>query len=146
MITFSNQNSEIIINFASMKIFILNTYINNMELTSENIHRYLNILRFRIKKNRYKIFKKVLAYIYLFLSYAAFVGYFSYSIRIANKPLGAFFLDLHVLCYFVVWTLLNHLILKKTVPHRVLLLIEILLFITLWTIFWSDLMYENRPR
>lgn len=114
-----------------------------MELTSENVHRYFNILKFRLKKHRYKILKNILAYLYLFLTYTAIVYYFSFSIRIAIKPLSWFFLVLQMLGYFLLYVLLNHLFIRKVVSHKIMLIIEALLFIAIFTLIISDLRYEE---
>ncbi len=112
-----------------------------MELDSRNIARYFKILKYR----KYKIFKTVVCYGYLFLVYIAIVYNFSYQIRIEGKPLGQFIVIPRTLGLFIAYTIINHLILRNVVSHKILLIIELLLFMTLCALWWSDQMVEFRP-
>lgn len=119
-------------------------FANEMELDSKTIKRLFKILKYRFIKNRSIILKKVISYLYLFISYAAIVYNFSYYIRIMAKPIGSLLLSMQTIGYCITYVIINHLVIKIVVSNRVLLLIEWLLFVTLCVLWWSDIKYENR--
>lgn len=89
-------------------------------------------------------FKQLLAYICLFICYIAIVFDWSYKILTANKPLGLLFVSMHTLAYYLFYVIFNHLIIKRFISNRIIVIIEILLFVTIFTILFSNAIWENR--
>lgn len=88
--------------------------------------------------------KKVAAYGYLLVGYIVIEYNFSYGIRMTSKPIGSMLLVLFTLGYYLVYILLNHLLIKRFVSSKILIIIEIVLIITLVTLFYSDETFVNR--
>ena len=88
---------------------------------------------------------QICAYLYLVTGYAYIIYNFSYIVRITNKPLGWFMLNVGTLDLFAIYVLINHLLVKKIISTKILYVFEVLLFIAFFTLWWSDIMYENRP-
>lgn len=97
-----------------------------------------------MKSKHIKCLKKAIGYIYVYSSYIAMVYFFSYKIRMLAKPIGLALLVVSTLGFYAVYIVINHLIIKKIISKKVLITIEILLLITLYTLFESDIMFENR--
>lgn len=92
----------------------------------------------------YKI-QQIAAYTYLYLCYSIIVFDWSYKILTANKPLGLLFVSIHTLAYYLFYVIFNHLIIKRFISNRIIVIIEILLFVTIFTILFSNAVWENRP-
>ena len=82
-------------------------------------------------------------YICIFIIYSNGI-FFSYKIRMLAKPIGLALLVVSTLGFYAVYIVINHLIIKKIISKKVLITIEILLLITLYALFESDIMFENR--
>lgn len=87
--------------------------------------------------------KKYCAWLYLIIVYSYIIYDYSYLIRVVAKPIGLFVLLINNLSIYCVYLLINHIFIKKIIPTKILLTIEILLFIALYTLFISDIAYEN---
>lgn len=99
-----------------------------------------------MKKTIKDLMLKIFAYLYLIAGYIYIIYYYSYEVRIQDKPLGWFFLNVGILDLLAVYVLINHLLVKKVISNRTLFIIEAFLFITYVTIWWSDIMfYQIRP-
>lgn len=85
----------------------------------------------------------VLSYLYIFIGYSYIIYYISYTIRIANKPLGWAFMIAFAIAYFIVYAIINHLFISKILSHKLLIIIEALLFVSLFTLIISDIRYEE---
>ena len=117
---------------------------NEKELDPKTVKRLFKIFKYRFIKNRTILLKRIISYLYLFISYAAIIYNFSYNIKIMAKPIGSLLLCLYTIGYCIIYAIINHLVIKIVVSNRVLLLIEWLLFVTLCVLWWSDIKYENR--
>ena len=115
-----------------------------MEFELRNLSRHLKNLKYRLQKNKYIPLITGISYAYLYISYIAIIYNFSYKIEIVAKPIGEFLLILYTLAYFIAYVAFNHIVIKKIIPRRILLIIEFILFITLCVLWWSDLKLENR--
>lgn len=92
-------------------------------------------------KHHIKLF---ISYLYLTIGYAFIIYDFSYSVRTAAKPIGWGMLIIFTFGYYSIYVLINHLIIKKIVADKILNVIDLLLFLSLITLIWSDIMFENR--
>lgn len=81
---------------------------------------------------------RVAAYIYLFAGYIVLIYNFSYEIRIASKPVGLMILILYTFGCCVIYDLFNHLLIKKIIPSKILIVIEVMLIITLAILYFSN--------
>lgn len=80
--------------------------------------------------------KKILANIYLYGAYAAIFYNFAYHLDY-RCPIGIFVAVVETLGYFIAYILLNHLLIKRVVPHKILRTIELLLLLSLFLVFLS---------
>ena len=96
----------------------------------------------RVEKRH--LIKTLCAYLYLLIGYVYITYNFSYTIRIAAKPEGWALLIIYSLGFFLVYIITNHIFTKKIVAKKLLIVIELSLLVSLFTILWSDLMFENR--
>lgn len=83
------------------------------------------------------------AYLFLLVPYMAIIFYFSFWVRITNKFLGWATLLIEILCYYAIYIVINHVIIRKFVPNKTIVIIETLLFLTVCTMCCSDVKYEN---
>ncbi len=88
------------------------------------------------------ILKSLFIYIYLFSIYAMMVYYFSYLIEISLLPFAILYYYWVALTCIILFCLINHLILKKAVPIKNLIIIESLLLYTVYAIFFSKIVYS----
>ncbi len=95
-----------------------------------------------VKKRRNKSILTILSYLYLFVGYSYIIYYISYYIRIANKPEGWVFMLFYALLCFGVYVVINHIFIRKIVPNKILIIIEVLLFVAMLILVISDLRYE----
>lgn len=110
-----------------------------MELDSINIKRLIKIYRYYIEKNWRRLLIRFVAFVYLFSGFTFFALYFSYNIRIAAKPLGYFLILMITQGLFLLYILINHLLIRIVVSHKTLLIFDLLTIIMLVCIFLSDL-------
>ena len=75
------------------------------------------------------------------ICFSLFVQYFGYNLRIAIRPIS-FIIGITILAYLC-YVLINHLLVKKTITHKTLLIFEILLLLTLCSQFIADIYIEN---
>ena len=80
--------------------------------------------------------KKILANIYLYGAYAAIFYNFAYHLDYMC-PLVILVIVVETLGYIIAYVLLNHLLVKRVVSHKILQTIEILLLLSLFLIFLS---------
>ncbi len=100
---------------------------------------YINDMKKNIRQN----IKYIFAYLYLILGYLCFIYVVSYNIRIANKPEGWAVLLFLVLLCFIVYTAINHILIRRIISNRLLIFIEALLFFSMFTLVISDVRYEQ---
>lgn len=80
--------------------------------------------------------KKILVNIYLYGAYAAIFYNFADHLYY-NCPLTILVIVVETLGYFIAYVLLNHLLVKRVVPHKILRTIELLLLLSLFLVFLS---------
>jgi hypothetical protein len=96
-----------------------------------------------MKNKLLKYLPKIFAYLYLVIGYSYIILYISYNIRIMDKFEGWFFMLLKALCYFFVYAAINHILIRRIIESKkLLIIIEALLFITMLTLVISDVMYD----
>ncbi len=102
-----------------------------MELDGKNIKRLYRISIHKLYKNRLSILKKTVAYLYLYGIFIALTTYCAANIATAVKPLGWFFVTMLLLGLYLLYLLINHLVLRYWISHKILLIFESLLLATL---------------
>ena len=86
--------------------------------------------------------RELLSYLYIFTGFLCIIYFISYNIRIAIKPLGwAIMLFIAVLC-FIAYVTINHILIRRIISNRFLIVIEALLFSAMLTLVISDVRYE----
>lgn len=92
------------------------------------------------------IVKTVAAYLYLYIAFMAIVYYRTYIIWIAVKPIS-FILEIFTsLGYVILYGIVNHLLMKKIVGLKVVVIFETILFILIFVLAHCNAYYENhRP-
>lgn len=90
-----------------------------------------------------RIIITILAYLYLIFGYSYIVYNFSFHVRITNKLEGWAVLVGETLLYIIVFVIINHILINRIIPKRLLIIIEVLLGITILTLIWSDFMYDE---
>ena len=96
-----------------------------------------------ISRNRSYLFKKGLAYLYLYGGYAFLCMYYAYSVRIAVKPISWFIISMFALGVYLLYVLINHLLIRIVIPHRILLIFDLVTLIGLLSLFITDLWLNN---
>jgi hypothetical protein len=86
----------------------------------------------------------ILSYLYLFLGYIVIIGNFAYHIRgIRVAVLSAAFLLFITLISIIIYSVINHVFIKHFIAHKVLVLFEIFLLLSLSSIGQCDLYIER---
>lgn len=114
-----------------------------MEIKTNDIKTQVKNQNVELKK-RYGLFiGKLISYIFIIALFIAIVFYFSYHIRIASKPIGLFILVGQIALMYIVVLISCMIIPKKFISKKKILLCLILLFVTLVTLFYSDISFVN---
>ncbi len=106
-----------------------------MELDDRNIARLYNILKYRICKNKSKIFKKIFSYIFLYVAFLCIFYDFAYNAWVCVKPIGLMLVILRTFAFWLLYILINHLVIKRILKVKILLIFESVLFLTLLNLF-----------
>lgn len=93
-----------------------------------------------LKKNKKEILR-VLSYLFVFVGFSYIIFFISYYIRITNKLEGWFFMLCVAVFYFIVYIALNHILIRRVISNKFLLMVEALLFVSMLTLVASDLSY-----
>lgn len=96
-----------------------------------------------MSRNRNHLLKKGLAYLYLYAGYTFLCVYYAYSIRIAVKPISWFVISMFALGVYLLYVLINHLLIRIVIPHRILLIFDLVTLISLLSLFITDLWLNN---
>lgn len=115
-----------------------------MELDSKNIKRLVSILLHNIKKNRRVLSIRFIAFVYLFGTFCYMALFFSYNVRVADKPLGYFMILLIMGATYLLYVTINHLLVRLVISHRILMIYDLLALIMLISIILSDAWAGNR--
>lgn len=94
-----------------------------------------------MKRHKYLLY--LFSYLYIFISFSYIIYYISYTIRITNKPEGWALMLFNALMYFIVYTTINHTIIRRIISNKLLIIIEALLFVAMLTLVISDWKYED---
>lgn len=97
-----------------------------MEL-DDNICRLLRLILCKMKKN----YRKYIAYIYLIVYYMILLNYLASGIFQTIWPIKPFLVLLTVVCFYMLFLIINHVIVCKYIDNHVLLLVESLLVISI---------------
>lgn len=96
-----------------------------------------------MKKKTQNYIKYLLSFLYIFIGYCYIIYYISYHIRIVNKLEGWAYMIAIALLYFIGYSIINHLLIKRILSNKLLVIIEVLLFVSMFTLIISDFMYEE---
>lgn len=88
--------------------------------------------------------KEIAANAYLYGVFMLIIFLYSQDVRVAVKPLSFFVVLFFNLIYWIVYVILNHTIMRRFIPVRRLVIVETILFLTMVTLFSSDVALENR--
>lgn len=95
-----------------------------------------------MKKKKIMYLLYLLAYAYIFFVYSYIIYYISYTVRITNKGMGWFSMVFNALLCYIAYAAINHLLIRKLISNKLLIIIEALLFVAMLTLIISDLMYD----
>lgn len=96
-----------------------------------------------MKENVRKIIGIIIAYIYLLVGYSYIIYYVSYTIRITCKPLGWAMMLAIALMFFIAYVIINHILLRRILSKKLLVIVEVALLVSILTLVWSDISYEH---
>ena len=92
---------------------------------------------------RRRIIRSRLAVLYLISAYLYIINFFALDIRYAVKPVGWVLSVAQTILSVLVFVIINHFFVKRVFSNRLIVIIEVLLVLTILTILWSDLKYEQ---
>ena len=81
-----------------------------------------------------KIVKKTAAYLYLYGAFLAIFCYWAYKAQLADRPLSYFFLFFISLFLWIIYVLVNHLLIKRILGTKTVVIFESILFLTLFAL------------
>lgn len=96
-----------------------------------------------MKRNVRQIVIYILVYVYLILGYSYIIYFISYNIRIANKAEGWIVMLVVALLYYILYIAINHVIIRKIISNKLLIIIDALLFTAMLTLVICDMNYEH---
>lgn len=117
--------------------------MENIELDSKNLKRLYRIFLYRLNKNRKTVLSRCLTFLYLIGCFCFFALYLSYNIRIADKPLGYLLFIAISSGLFLLYLLINHLLLRRILTLKFILFNELLIAGLMICIFISDAWIGN---
>lgn len=82
-----------------------------------------------------KILKGIGAYLFLFATFLGIFYYFSYNAWVCCKPISLMFVIFKTVLFIILYVLINHLLIRKVVGVKTVIIIETLLILTLFTLF-----------
>lgn len=92
---------------------------------------------------KFEIFKKIGAYVLLYGGFLFIIICYAYNVRTASKPIGWFLLNMATLIVYLVYVLINHILVFRVVSHRVAWIFDSLLLCALLSILCADLWYVS---
>lgn len=93
------------------------------------------------KKHRHILF--LLSCLYILIGFSYIIYYISYTIRITNKLEGWAYMLFNAFLCFIAYVTINHILIRRIIPNKILVTIEVLLFVAILTLIISDAMYES---
>lgn len=94
-------------------------------------------------KKLWQIIKYIITYLYLFLGYSFIIYYLFFNVRIAENLEEWLAMMLFVLLFFIMYTAINHIFTRRVIAQKLLITIEALLLVSIFTLIISDLRYEQ---
>lgn len=79
--------------------------------------------------------KKIVSYAFLYISFMGIFYDFAYNAWICVKPIGLMLIILRTFAFWLLYILINHLVIKRIVKVNILLIFESVLFLTLFNLF-----------
>lgn len=77
------------------------------------------------------IIKKTAAYMYLYIGYICIFYFFAYYLEDSCRPLGTVLVIFLTLIFFLIYTVINHRLIKHVISTGISVLFEMLLALTL---------------
>ena len=105
-----------------------------MELEKRNIQLLLKISAWKFKKNWRYYIKYLLCSLYLIGGFTYILWYLKTSQVDCSWPLGGITIRVVTILMYLLYVILNHIIIYKLIRHDFLLLIEITLIVSLFII------------
>ncbi len=100
---------------------------------------------YKLTNSRLKeIFKLTGAYIFLYVAFIFIFYNFAYDAWICSKPIGLMFVFLKALMYYVPYLIFNHLLLKKIVGLKTVVIFETILLVIIFSLNLCYASIENR--
>ena len=122
-----------------MLILVENIIENNMELDSKNLKRIIRVWRRSLKRNYIQILLHFISYVYLYFGFLYIVLYAIYNICGASRPIGLFLIFSYVMLFYLIYILINHIIVRCVIGYKILIVFDILLFLSLCSIILYEL-------
>lgn len=114
-----------------------------MELTLENIVKCLNGWMRYIVDNPIKVIKTCLAYMFVYATFVALTLFALCYGRIKSNPLGWYVSTLCLIGAYCMYLVINHLFTSRAISHKILLMIEFILLVTLITTYLGGVFYTE---
>lgn len=116
----------------------------SMEIDAYNIKRLLKIYRRYITRNRRLLLLRFLAYVYLFGAFCFMALFFSYNNGRAINGLDSFFIFMLTCGLYLIYVIINHLIVRIVIPHKILFIFDLLALMMMLCINVSDFWVRNK--
>ena len=87
--------------------------------------------------------KYLLSYLYIVIGYSCIFYFIAYYIRVEDEPFGWMIRQCEGLLLFIAYAAINHILMRKVISNKLLIIIETLLFVSMLTLIISDLRYEE---
>lgn len=84
------------------------------------------------------------AYVYMYTGFMLQLMYFAFYAETAHRPLELAFVILSSIIFFIIYTLINHILIKSVLSIKVLILFETLTLITVFGLFFGYVLLWNR--
>lgn len=81
------------------------------------------------------IFKRLVSYVFLYGAFLSIFYDFAYNAWVCVKPLSLMLVILRTLAFWLIYLLINHLLIRRILKTDVLLIFETLLFLTMFALF-----------
>lgn len=79
--------------------------------------------------------KKTVAYMYLYTAYTGIFSFFAYFIKYACRPIGMWLVMFFTIIGFLIYIIINHLLIRYVISTKILILFETVLLLTLFALF-----------
>ena len=86
---------------------------------------------------------QLLSYLYIYIGFYYMIFLASFRVRLAPKPIGWVLIQLILFVVFIMYVAMNHILIRRMISNKLLLIIEALLFVSIGTLIASDVMWET---